>query len=117
MLKQHVPSLLDDEILSEEEVRQILRCTNKTLYRRRKDKSLPGIPINSRRYLYRKSAVLKFLEHAEAGTLRTFTPSRMEAAEMKALNAASNRSKRPSRKGMSNRKHKDVSFAPACKDS
>jgi hypothetical protein len=77
MSKQHAPPrftpLLDDELLSERAVRESLNCTSKTLYRRRRDGTLPGIPLNSRRYLYRKSAVMKFLAAAEAGTLCTYT--------------------------------------------
>jgi excisionase family DNA binding protein len=57
----------DDPLLTSEEVCQILRITDKTLYRLRFDKRLNAIRVNTRRYVYRTSAVRRYLEMAEAG--------------------------------------------------
>lgn len=88
-----------DEYLTQAQVREILKCTGRTLYRRRLDKTLPAIAINSRRYLYRKSAVLKFLKDAEAGNLRTFTDALAQIAEepsKAAISEAAKKVPRPS---------------------
>jgi hypothetical protein len=72
MMVQDAPTPLDnsDPLLTPQEVCKILRVNHKTLYRRRPDKTLPGIPINEKRFLYRRSAVKHFPAMAEAGTFK-----------------------------------------------
>jgi hypothetical protein len=60
-------SFSDDPLLTSAEVCDILRITDKSLYRLRIDKRLTGFKVNDRRYLYRTSAVRRYLEMAEAG--------------------------------------------------
>jgi predicted site-specific integrase-resolvase len=67
----------EDPILTAREVCKVLRCNNKTLYRRRRDGLIVGIPVNSRTFLYRESVIRKYLANAEAGV---FAPEAIRGA-------------------------------------
>jgi hypothetical protein len=79
MKKKHVPKapLDEDPLLTTGEVCKRLRCNNKTLYRRRRDGQIVGIPINTRNYLYRESVIRQYLANAEAGV---FAPEAIRGA-------------------------------------
>jgi helix-turn-helix protein len=60
-------ALTDDPLLTGKEVCRILRITPRTLYRKRVTKQITGIAVSERRYLYRTSAIRRYLELAESG--------------------------------------------------
>jgi hypothetical protein len=65
--KNHLSEVENDPFLTSKEVCDWLRITPRTLHRRRHDRRIIGVPTNERVYLYRKSAILKYLALAEAG--------------------------------------------------